>query len=385
MGTVYLARATGPLGFDKLVALKVVHPHLARERAFIHMFLDEARIASRITHANVGSVFDVGEDSGTFYLAMDYLHGESLASVLGCVARTPASRVSPLYPVIVTAIVAAACEGLHAAHELRADGEPLHVVHRDVSPHNIFVTYDGGVRVVDFGIARAAGRLHKTLSGTVRGKVAYMPPEQLRGDPLDRRADIWAIGVTLWELLTCRRLFRREAEGKTIDAVLTSFIPAASTYAPYLPPELDDIIGETLSRDPNGRPDSARALGKRLRRAIAGTGEVVGTAELAEWMEQLFADHRVDKQRMIDEARKGGVVHNVPDTERFARIPADLVPTMVEERSDVRATAAAREGMQTLRDGGMGASRAAAGGEMEAGSETQTETKTGAETGAETG
>ncbi len=353
MATVYLARATGPAGFDKLVALKVVHPRLATQSEFIEMFLDEARIASRITHANVGSVFDVGEEAGTFYLAMDYLHGESLASVLGRVATQPQARATHLYPILVTTILAAACEGLHVAHELRGDdGTPLNVVHRDVSPHNIFVTYDGGVRVVDFGIARAAGRLHKTLSGTIKGKVAYMPPEQLRGDDLDRRADLWAIGVTLWELLACRRLFRRESQGKTIDAVLTGFIPAVSTFAPNLPPGLDDVVASALSRDPAERPKSARELGRALRRVVASTGEVMGMAELAEWMESLFAEHREAKQRMIDAARSGTRIERVPDTERFARVEADMVPTAVEEGSDIRAKA--REGMDTLREGGMG-------------------------------
>ncbi len=355
MGTVYLARATGPAGFDKLVALKVVHPRLARERGFIEMFLDEARIASRITHPNVGSVFDVGEDEGTYYLAMDYLHGEALSTVLKGVTRNPTARASHLYPIHVMAIVAAACEGLHAAHELRGDdGAPLDVVHRDISPHNIFVTYDGGVRVVDFGIARAAGQLHKTLSGTVRGKTAYMAPEQLKGDDLDRRADIWAIGVTLWELLTCRRLFRRTSDGQTLQAVLSGPIPAPSTFAPHLPEGVDDVVAAMLSRAPEGRPYSAREVGRSLRRAIASTGEVMSTAELAEWMQELFAEHSEAKRRMIERARRGeAVVQDVADTQRFKLFLADSVPTVVGEHTDVHATA--RPGMETLPDGGMGA------------------------------
>jgi serine/threonine-protein kinase len=191
MGTVYLARAVGPGGFDLPVAIKVIHPHLARRRDLVEMFLDEARITARIRHPNVCSVLDFGETEGTWFLAMEYLLGETLSSVIGNLQDDPAAMDDPRYRAISLRILADACEGLHAAHELRdADGRPMNVVHRDVSPHNLFITYDGAVKVLDFGIALARDRVHQTTTGGLKGKYAYMPPEQLQKRPLDRRADV---------------------------------------------------------------------------------------------------------------------------------------------------------------------------------------------------
>jgi len=330
MATVYLARATGPAGFEKLVALKCVHPRLARDRGFIEMFLDEARIAARINHPNVGSVFDVGEQAGVFYLAMDYLHGESVAMLLQTVASRPDERLSPRLPMHAAAIFAAACEGLHAAHELTGDdGQLLQVVHRDVSPQNLFVTYDGGVRVVDFGIARAAGRLHKTLSGVIKGKIAYMSPQQLAGDEVDRTTDIWAMGISLWELLTCRRLFKGDNQAETMTAVLGAVVPPPSIHNPAVPPELDAIVTRATSRMPADRHRTARELGRELRHFIASRGEVVGMPELSEWMERLFAVERDRKRQLIDRARRGDVVGDLADPGRLSPEPVPTVSTVV--------------------------------------------------------
>ncbi len=211
-------------------------------------------------------------------------------------------------------------------------------------------------RVVDFGIARAVGRMHQTSSGVVKGKVAYMSPEQLRGDEIDRRTDIWALGVTLWELLACRRLFRRDTQARTIDAVLEERVRPPSDFAPHVSAELDRILLAALDRDPAGRPATARELGRALRRWAASTGEVIGTAELAEMMEHLFAGHREAKQRMIEEARRGGVVHDVPDTQKFARPADEAIPTSVEEVSDMRPRSAdgyVRPNASTLPQGTM--------------------------------
>ena len=327
MASVFLGRAHGLAGFEKLVAIKTIHPRYARERGFVEMFLDEARIASRITHPNVCSVFDVGDDGGVYFIAMDYLHGESLASTMRALAGR-IDLVGPRWHALACAIAAEAAEGLHAAHELRdASGERLHVVHRDVSPQNVFIGYDGTVRVVDFGIARAVGRLHKTLSGVVKGKVAYMAPEQLRSEEVDRRADVWALGVVLWEMLTCERLFRRDSEGKQIRAVLEDAIPPPSSRGAGSA-ALDAIVLRALARSREDRWQTTRDLGRELRKYLASQGEYVSSAEIGEQMELLFREQRRNKEALIERTRRG-VVEGAPDTERMDRPPADAVATEV--------------------------------------------------------
>jgi serine/threonine-protein kinase len=308
MANVMLARATGPGGFDKLVALKLIHARHASEPSFVEMFLDEARIASRIQHPNVCGVFDFGSVGKTYYLAMDYLEGVPVSGLLKRLADDESVVMNAALVARMCRIVAEASEGLHAAHELRDDrGALLGVVHRDVSPHNLFVTFDGGVRVVDFGIAQATGKLHRTLTGVVKGKVAYMAPEQLRDAGVDRRSDVWALGVTLWELLTLERLFRRESEALTIQAVLSATIPPPSSIRPAIPPELDAIVLAALARDPSERTASARELGRALGQLVASTGQLVGMAEMAEWMESLFPVERAAKRELVERARTSGV------------------------------------------------------------------------------
>ncbi|MGB5285475.1 MAG: serine/threonine-protein kinase, partial [Polyangiales bacterium] len=225
MASVHLARAHGDPGFEKLVALKRIHPHLACEQEYVEMFLDEARIASRITHSNVCSVFDFGEADGEYFIAMEYLVGEPLSRIHRRVLADVDQRDSPLLPMRMARIIAQACEGLHAAHELTdADGESLRVVHRDVSAENLFVTYDGATQVVDFGIAHARQRVHSTEAGQVKGTFPYMAPEQMTSAVVDRRVDVWALGAVLWELLTLRKLFLRETDVNTMYAVLSGEI-----------------------------------------------------------------------------------------------------------------------------------------------------------------
>jgi len=311
MATVFLASAQGPAGFEKLVALKRIHPHLAKERSFVQMFLDEARIASRIGHPNVCGVFDFGQANGIYYLAMEYLVGESAARLIRALQRDPALRHNPRLPTLAARVMADACEGLHAAHELKdPNGQPLQVVHRDVSPHNIFITYDGGVRIVDFGIASAANRLHETTTGMVKGKFAYMAPEQVRGLVVDRRADVWSVGVVLWELLTQRRLFRRQVETETIFAVATDPIKPPSSVRDTVPAELDAIVLRALNRDPDLRYPTAREMSKDLTRFIGSQREPTGMADVAEWMEVLFPAGLARKQQMIEIARQAD--QNIP-------------------------------------------------------------------------
>src|SRR5580693_3933875 len=192
MASVHLARMDGPGGFQKWVAIKRIHPHLVEDDQFVDMFLDEARIAAGINHANVAQVFDLGKDDNTYWIAMEYLHGEPLREVM----RRSEDHGQHIGPELAARICADAAEGLHAAHELRGkNGQLLGLVHRDVTPHNLFLTYDGYTKVVDFGIAKVADRLASTRAGTLKGKLAYMSPEQVRGAEVDRTTDIFALGV----------------------------------------------------------------------------------------------------------------------------------------------------------------------------------------------
>ncbi|MGB8330731.1 MAG: serine/threonine-protein kinase [Polyangiales bacterium] len=308
MASVYLARAEGTPGFQKLVALKRIHPHLAEEKDYVEMFLDEARIASRITHANVCRVLDFGGADGEHYIAMEYLVGEPLSRVHRRVVANAEQRTSPLLPARMARVIAQACEGLHAAHELKdVDGESLRVVHRDVSAENLFVTYDGETQVVDFGIAHARQRVHHTEAGQVKGTFPYMAPEQMTAAVVDRRVDIWALGVVLWELLTLRRLFLRDGDVNTMYAVLSAEIRPPSDYRSDVPAELDEIVLKALQRNPDERWQSAREMGKALRRFLARQDELVGPAEIADWMAELFPNGEAQKRQLMEIARSGEV------------------------------------------------------------------------------
>lgn len=299
MATLYLARKTGVMGFAQNAALKVVHPHLAVQPAFASMFLDEARIASCINHPNVCRVLDFGEDDGTFFLAMEYVRGESFNDVLEALGTSP--EVAARAAALASWVVAQACEGLHAAHEaVGPEGEPLHIVHRDVSPHNILVGYDGSVRIVDFGIAYAAERSQDTRDGAVKGRYGYMAPEQMRGEPLDRRADVWSLGVVLREAITGKRLFARDTDAATIYAVTEQPLPS---WPEQVPTELREIADRALSRAPNERFASAREMGRALGKALMAQG--TGSADLSHWMHALFARQIAEKAALVRELAAG--------------------------------------------------------------------------------
>ncbi|MGE0788743.1 MAG: serine/threonine-protein kinase [Sandaracinaceae bacterium] len=302
MGRVYLAQARGPGGFAKLVALKTVHPDLAAEPQFVNMFLDEARIASRIDHRNVCQVFDFGESDGRYFIAMEYLIGESVQRVLRLLSRRETRE--PEDDRIAVRIVADAAEGLHAAHEVTGeDGQPLDVVHRDVSPQNIFVSYDGGVRVMDFGVARAEGRLHQTEADSLKGKLSYMAPEAMLQSDIDRRADVWGLGVVLWELVTGRRFVRGANQIEVIKAVTQGELQRAIDVRPELDPVLNTIIDGALTRDRDERFQSARELGQALENWLAASGPPLGMPQVAEFMSKNFPTERAAAFELVDAAR----------------------------------------------------------------------------------
>ncbi|WIG96225.1 protein kinase [Myxococcus sp. SDU36] len=282
MAEVFLAKAAGPRGFEKTLVLKRILPHLAEDPAFVEMFLGEARLAAQLEHPNIVQIFDFGEAEGSFFLAMEFIDGPNLRKLV----KRAAEEALP--PAFCAKVVAAAAEGLAYAHEFRdvETGEPLGLIHRDVSPDNILVSRQGAVKVVDFGIAKVAGQGHRTLTGVVKGKVAYMPPEQLQAKAMDRRVDVYALGVVLYELLTGKRPFDATTDVSVMQAILfESFIPV-SQRRPDLPVALQQVLDKALAKDRERRYPDCRALQDDLERFVLSTGEPVGAYQIAQRIAQ---------------------------------------------------------------------------------------------------
>ena len=292
MASVHLARMDGPGGFQKWVAIKRIHAHLIEDDSFVHMFLDEARVAARISHPNVANVFDLGKDNDSYWIAMEYLHGEPLREVM----RRTEEMGQPMPPEIACRVIADAAEGLHAAHELLGkNGEKLQLVHRDVTPHNLFVTYDGTTKVVDFGIAKFSSRTSNTRAGTLKGKLAYMSPEQVHGEGIDRRTDIFALGVVLWELTTGQRLFRMESDLDTLAKVQECNVPRPSTLIRGYPIDLEKIVMKALAKNRGERFRTARELSRALQSLLMRRGLFIASDEVAAYVQVIFQD-RIQKR-----------------------------------------------------------------------------------------
>ena len=288
MASVFLARARAVAGFERVVAVKVCHPHLRGDEEFATMFLDEARLAARIHHPNVVSTLDVGDDGARLYLVMEYIEGDRLSGLIKAASR----RGECIASATVSRIFLDALAGLHAAHELvDGDGAPLGIVHRDVSPQNILVGIDGVARITDFGIAKAESSLSDTGVKKIKGKLSYMAPEQIEGAPLTRRTDLYAAGVVLWESLTGRRLFRGESDQDTARKVLANVVPRPSKIAAGIDPAYDAVVLKATARDPAARfataeefIDALEALPGKLSnaRAVASAvQDLLGPALLA--------------------------------------------------------------------------------------------------------
>jgi serine/threonine-protein kinase len=275
MASVHLGRVVGMAGFERLVAIKRMHPHLLEETEYITMFLDEARLAARIRHPNVVATLDVAESEEGPFIVMEFIDGPPLSQLLK--AHRKRDAVMPLD--IALGIFSDTMTGLHAAHELRgADGEPLNLVHRDVSPQNIMVGRDGVARITDFGVAKANVRLSSTRSGFLKGKLAYIAPEQVRGEALDRRADVYAAGVVLWEILTSHRLFRAETEANLMWMLMQGADRSPREANPDVPEAIDAVCMKALAMEPEARfataaefeaaiEDAAESCGIRIAKA----------------------------------------------------------------------------------------------------------------------
>lgn len=285
MAEVFLVKAAGARGFEKTLVLKRILPHLAEDEAFVEMFLSEAKLAAQLDHPNVVQIFDFGEADGSYFLAMEYIDGPTLRRLI----KRSAEQQVPLPAALCAKMVAAAAEGLAFAHELTdaETGRPLGLVHRDISPENILVSRQGSVKVVDFGIAKVAGQGHRTQTGVVKGKVAYMPPEQLQGRSMDGRVDVYALGMVLYELLTCRRPFEATTEASMMQAILFEpFVPAVERRQD-LPEMMQRILAKALAKDRDQRYQDCRELQADLERFVLSLGEPVGAYQIARLVAQV--------------------------------------------------------------------------------------------------
>jgi serine/threonine-protein kinase len=271
MAMLFLAKRSGAAGFTREVAIKIVNPELAVDSQFRTMFLDEAMLSSRIQHPNVVHVEELAEYEGSHYLVMEYVHGCSLSQL----QRQLVGRGRRLSPSFATRIAMHVADALHAAHETRdPEGRPLGVVHRDVSPENILLAYAGHVKLIDFGIAKAYGRRHKTQEGLLKGKFRYMAPEQAYGKPIDRRTDVYQLGIVLWEMLTLRRLFDAETDVDLLAQVREPRIPPPSALVDRIPPRLDAAVMAALDPSPDKRPADAQTFARMLAKAVPEAHEV---------------------------------------------------------------------------------------------------------------
>ncbi len=297
MARVWAARQHGTRGFSKTVAIKTILPHLAEEPEFERMFLDEARIAALVHHPNVCEIYELGEEGKVLYLAMEWINGESLVHIL-----RSSGKMAPMEPRLCARIIADACAGLHAAHQLTDDeGRPMNVVHRDVSPHNILISADGNVKVADFGVAKALGQMHSaTVAGQVKGKIAYMAPEQIGGASADRRIDVFAMGVVLYEATTGRRPFTGEGDAQVMHAIMGGqFTPPTRIIRGY-PPELENVVLTAMSADPNRRYATAERMRMALEEFLARSGPIVTQSHVGHFVQQCVGnvlDRRRDRIR----------------------------------------------------------------------------------------
>ncbi|MDX9721685.1 MAG: protein kinase [Myxococcota bacterium] len=287
MAEIFLARSASPEGFEKLLVLKKILPVHEENRGLVEMFLDEARIAATLNHPNIAQVYELGSQDGHYFLVMEYVHGEDLRRV--CERGLQVDQFLPIG--FACKAISEAAAGLHYAHtKTDSRGRSLHIVHRDVSPQNLLLTFDGDLKIVDFGIAKAANKMTTTQTGQLKGKFAYMSPEQVSGQSIDHRSDIFALGVVLYEITVVSRLFRAENDLKTIAQVARAIVPAPTKQRPDYPKELERIVLRALSRDPKKRFPSAQAMHDELESFIAKHMGNVSKAAIASYMRTLFPE-----------------------------------------------------------------------------------------------
>jgi serine/threonine protein kinase len=334
MAEVFLAVNKGAEGFIKCVVIKRVLPHLTKNPDFVRMFVEEARLEARLEHPNIVRTYEFGEVDGHYFTAMEYLPGEDLFKALNNLSMS--RHLMPLH--IAAGVTSQLCSGLHFAHQFTdTDGKPLNLVHRDINPANIIITYSGEVKIIDFGVAKSNTNA-QTLSGMIKGKVAYMPPEQLLGREVDHRADIFSTGVVLWEVLTGRPLFLRSNEAATLYAIMNGPIPPPSKLRPDVPPQLDKIVSRALARLPEDRYDTAEEMANALDDFLTHTPRYDARV-LAGKLEELFGSTRAEAKRSIAQTRS--LTRNIS---MVMKLRSEVRAELAERLDAVVADGAGRDG-----------------------------------------
>jgi serine/threonine protein kinase len=321
MAEIYRASMPGIGGFEKTVAIKKILPHLAEDDEFIDMLVDEAQIIEKLDHANIAQVFDLGAIDGSYYIAMEYIHGVDLSAIIAELAEHDA-----LLPYEHTAhILANVCDGLHFAHNKSdADGDPLNVIHRDISPHNVMLSFAGDVKIIDFGVAKAADRKNKTESGTIKGKLLYMAPEQAKSDDaLDGRADLFAVGLCGYNMLTDTLPFRGDNEFEVYDNVLNADIPPPRQLQPDVPQQLNDIVMKLLNRDPDQRYQSGYEAQQAFEAALHDIAPGYTVNRLSNFVEDNFS-HLLHEQSAADSSAPDSIPDRTPEPGRRTTDQRDL-------------------------------------------------------------
>jgi serine/threonine protein kinase len=341
MGEIFLARLEGAEGFEKLYVVKRILAHLADDARFRQMLVAEAQIASKMSHPNICQVFELGEEQGEVFLAMEYLDGLPWADL---VAHLPRGRGVELR--VAATVLAQICEGLRFAHEhTDVDGTPMPIVHRDVSPQNLFITTEGVCKLLDFGVSKVLTEGTRTRTGMLKGKLPYMAPEQIRGEPIDARADVFSIGVVLWEALTGGRLFQRDSDYQIWKAITEEDIPRVTSRVDGLPPQIDGVVARALERDVQKRYPSIRHFAGELRDVAARAGGTFDNQTLAQVLKSLGAGKLAEKHDKVSRAigRPTRASSEVPP------LPAAITqPLPVIEQSDTHSIAL-RDASVTLR------------------------------------
>lgn len=301
MAQVYLARKTGQLGFSRPVAMKVILPQFSANKEFVKMFLDEARLAVCLNHNHIAQILDLGEVGGQYFIAMEFAHGMDLQQI-----SRKTRKLGRLLPLPYAAkIVSQVAEGLYYAHTKVDDrGQALNIVHRDVSPHNILLTFEGQAKLIDFGIAKATVTFKEEERGVLKGKFSYMSPEQIRGLPLDSRSDIFALGIVLWEVCTGASLYRESSELLTMEAILRKPVPKPRELRGDMPPDLEAIILKALAKRAVDRFQTAYEMHQAIEGYLNRSGWNVGTPHLAEFMKKLFPEEFREIQDLLDRERE---------------------------------------------------------------------------------
>ncbi len=323
MAEIYLCAAVGPEGFEKEVVIKVVRSFLARDEAFMKMFVDEARLASRLNHANIVQIFDFAKHDDSHFIAMEYVRGVSLWDLR---RRCRELGVS-MPPSIVAEIGVHVARGLQYAHSLTDRGKPLGLVHRDVTPHNVLISFDGAIKLTDFGIAKASGNQTSTAAGMLKGKFAYMSPEQARGEKIDARTDVFALGIVLWEMLTGGRLFEGESDVQVLRAVQQSYISPPARLNPDVPAVLDWAVMKALERDESKRFQSALELERALQNFVLHHAKAVEDTNVGLFVSQMFKDEIDQLQQAEWDQREGteSTAKEKPDEEGEVGLSATAV------------------------------------------------------------